>query len=70
MTRLRLPERYRSVQVTVEGRKAILTGTVDSEEDVQFIARLVSLEPGIDSVESRLTGPVPQAEPILAAPNR
>ncbi len=70
MSRIRLPERYRDVQVAVQGRKAILTGVVDSEEDVKFIARLLSLEPGIDSVESQLRARVPAAEPVQALPNR
>ncbi len=70
MSRLRLPERYRDVQVSVEGRKAILTGVADSEEDVKFIARLLSLEPGIDSVESRLTARASPSEPVQASPTR
>jgi hypothetical protein len=70
MSRIRLPERYRDVQVTVQGRKAILTGVADSEEDVKFIARLLSLEPGIDSVESQLRAREPASEPVQASPNR
>jgi osmotically-inducible protein OsmY len=70
MSRLRLPERYRDVQVTVEGRKAILTGVADSADDVKFIARLLSLEPGIDSVESRLTARASTSEPVQASPTR
>ncbi len=55
MLRMPLPEKYRTVQIEVAGRKAILMGEVNSEADARFVARLIGLEAGIDSVESRLT---------------
>jgi hypothetical protein len=68
MSRLNLPEKYRAVQVTVQGRKAILTGQVESEADILFIARLLSLEPGIDAVESQLAVLAEKVEPVPVVP--
>ncbi len=70
MDRLPLQDKYRGVKVDVVGRTAILTGEVNSEADVRFIARLISLEPGIDSIDSRLTQRGAPAEPVPAVSNR
>jgi hypothetical protein len=69
MERLPLPDKYRNVKVDVVGRTAILTGEVGSEAEARFIARLVSLEPGIDSIDSRLTQRGAPAEPVPAVSN-
>jgi hypothetical protein len=68
LSRLRLPEQFRNVQVTVDGRKAIVSGQVNSAADLEFISRLLKLEPGIDAVESRLSLASPPAEMIQATP--
>ncbi len=70
MLRLPLPDKYRTVQVAVLGRTAVLTGEVNSEADARFVAKLVSLESGIDSVESRLTIKTASQESAPAVPNR
>lgn len=68
LSRLRLPEQFRNVQVTIDGRRAIVTGEVNSAADQEFISRLLKLEPGIDAVESRLSLASPPPEMIQATP--
>ena len=70
MDRLPLPDKYRGVKISIVGRTAILNGEVNSEADAKFIARLVSLEPGIDSVDSRLTKRVEPVEAVPVGSNR
>jgi hypothetical protein len=43
-----------NVSVTMEGRTAILTGTVGSENEKDLIGRLARLEPGISDVQNDL----------------
>jgi len=43
-----------TVEVSVEGRRAILRGTVADESTSRRLAILASFEPGIDDVENRL----------------
>lgn len=47
-------ERSGQVQVTMEGRTAILSGTVASERDRELVAGLAMLEPGISAVQNDL----------------
>ncbi|RMF44229.1 MAG: BON domain-containing protein [Planctomycetota bacterium] len=54
MVRLPLPSQYAGLQVQVQGRRAIVTGAVPSEEDKDLVARLIQLEPGVDEVDNRL----------------
>ncbi|MCA9132636.1 MAG: BON domain-containing protein [Planctomycetales bacterium] len=49
-----LPSSLDGVQLEMEGRTAIIRGQVASEADVQLAERLLSLEPGIDSVRNEL----------------
>lgn len=43
-----------NVQVTVEGRTAVLKGTVPSATDRLVLERLLLLEPGVDKVQNEL----------------
>ncbi len=52
-----------NVAVSVEGRVATLTGTVDSEEDSRILERFVALEPGISSVVNQLAVQGPSEAP-------
>jgi osmotically-inducible protein OsmY len=64
-------ERGEAVQVTMEGRTAILTGTVASERDRELVAGLAMLEPGISSVQNDLrVGPLPTSVEELPVPRR
>ena len=44
----------RGIQVTMDGRTAILTGAVASERDRRMSQLLVQLEPGVRNVENRI----------------
>jgi hypothetical protein len=44
----------RGVNVTMEGRRAILTGTVGSARDHRMSEMLMRLEPGVSEIENRL----------------
>lgn len=44
----------RGIQVTMDGRTAILTGAVASERDRRMSQLLVQLEPGVRKVENRI----------------
>jgi hypothetical protein len=44
----------RGVNVTMEGRRAILTGTVGSARDHRMSEMLLRLEPGVTVIENRL----------------
>lgn len=44
-----------AVEITVQGRMAVLQGTVPSDRDRLLAERLALLEPGIERVENRLT---------------
>lgn len=50
MTRLPQPERFAGANITVEGKKAIVTGTVDKSQ-VEVLKHLLQLEPGIYEVD-------------------
>ena len=52
LARLPLPSRLSGVRVNMNGRTALLTGTVESEDDVTLLEQLVSLEPGVDEVDT------------------
>ncbi len=60
-----------SVDVTMEGQIAVLTGAVDSERTRDLVARLAMLEPGIAGVQNNLSV-VPTAAPAasLLPPSR
>lgn len=47
-------ERFTGVDITVEGRTAVLTGNVESPRDRRLIEGLVRLEPGISKVENNV----------------
>ncbi len=64
LSKLPMPARLKSVDVTVDGRTATLRGVVKSQADVHLIERLVKLEPGIDIVKSELVVGTPAAEPV------
>ncbi|MBC7353119.1 MAG: hypothetical protein H5U08_12230 [Thermogutta sp.] len=51
-----------SVQVAVEGRTAILKGTVPSANDRLVLERLLLLEPGIDKVQNELVVAAPTGQ--------
>ncbi|MEO8269215.1 MAG: hypothetical protein ABI557_05815 [Aureliella sp.] len=44
-----------TVQLTLAGRTAILRGTVNSAHDAELAERLLSFEPGIDSIQNELS---------------
>lgn len=44
-----------AVEITVQGRTAVLQGTVPSDRERLLAERLALLEPGIERVENRLT---------------
>lgn len=48
-----------AVEITVQGRMAVLQGTVPSDRDRMLAERLALLEPGIERVENRLTVAAP-----------
>lgn len=49
------------LDVTIEGRTAILVGEVPDEKKRKLVEQLVKLEPGISAVDNRLTIAVPSA---------
>ncbi len=53
--RMPLPKNLGNVQISMEGRTAVLRGQVAAEEDGKLAERLLSLEPGIDAVKNELT---------------
>ncbi len=50
------------VQVVMDGRTAVLRGSVASQADDRMLQRLLSLEPGVSKVKSELTYPGKTAE--------
>lgn len=63
-----LPPSVANVQISMEGRVAVLQGQVDSIEDSKLVERILALEPGIDSVRNELlvAGAVIQSEEVPA----
>ena len=60
-----------NLSVSMEGRTAVLTGTVANEHARDLAARLCLLEPGVSKVENRLTIPeelTPPSVPAFAPP--
>lgn len=55
LERVPLPGSANNVQVQMNGRTAVLVGSVESTDDGLLIERLLSLEPGIDGVDNQLT---------------
>jgi hypothetical protein len=45
------------IQVVMEGRTAVLRGSVASQADDRMMQRMVSLEPGVSNVRSELNYP-------------
>ncbi|WP_143543945.1 BON domain-containing protein [Rhodopirellula sp. MGV] len=45
----------RNVNVTMDGRTAILTGTVGSEKDRRMSELLIRLEPGVSQIDNRVS---------------
>lgn len=74
MTLLPQPERFRGVTVQVEGRKAIVTGTLAKQTDARVLRHLLLLEPGIYEVDlsalekanASAAGPATEAVPAPA----
>lgn len=58
-----------TIEVSPEGHSAILLGAVPSEHDRQMTELLVKLEPGIQTVENRLTVD-PSLPPLMRASRR
>lgn len=54
LTRLPGLKGIQSVDVTMEGQTAVLTGSVDSDRSRELVARLAMLEPGIAAVRNEL----------------
>lgn len=54
LARIPLPSKYNTVQVAMQGRKAVITGNVPTTADGKLIERLLSLEPGVDGVDNQL----------------
>jgi osmotically-inducible protein OsmY len=54
---------FKDVTVEVDGRKAILRGEVNSEDDSRMAAMMARLEPGIRSVKNELVVKEPAPEP-------
>lgn len=54
LARIPLPPKYNTVQVAMQGRKAVITGNVPTTADGKMIERLLSLEPGVDGVDNQL----------------
>jgi hypothetical protein len=56
LTKITLPPRLKgaNVDVALEGRTAVLRGTVKNADAAKMIERLVLLEPGVDAVRSEL----------------
>ena len=65
-----LPGNSKNVRVTMEGRTATLNGQVASEREKRLMERLLSLEPGVDSIKNLLTTPTSPAEEVQASQNR
>ncbi len=66
LKRLPLPIQSRGIGVTMEGRTAVMTGTVANEAEANKLARLLKLEPGVDDVRSELT--YSEAETVTGLP--
>lgn len=73
MTRIPSAEKFAGANVTVEGRKAIVTGTIDKDK-VEVFKRLLQLEPGIYEVDMSQVNVTtdsskvrPGAEPVIPA---
>lgn len=49
-----LPPSVANVQITMEGRTAVLRGEIEAVEDGKLVENLLSLEPGIDGVKNEL----------------
>lgn len=52
--RMSLPDRLKSIQVSVDGQTAVLKGTVASERDKKMMERLISLEPGVHAIKNEI----------------
>lgn len=60
-----------SIEVSVEGRAATLSGVAASERDRRLAALLAAFEPGIDSVNNQIqVGSIPAATDAEQHPNR
>ena len=69
LKRLSAPNSPLDIQVAMQGRTAVLQGTVASEEERKLAATLVSLEPGVSAVRNELTvsaerPPIPRVEQV------
>ncbi|MEZ6148968.1 MAG: BON domain-containing protein [Pirellulaceae bacterium] len=49
-----LPPSLDNVQITMQGRTAVLRGQIETLEDGKLVENLLSLEPGIDGVKNEL----------------
>ncbi len=50
-----LPDRLKNVQIAMEGRTAVLRGQAANESEKKLVERLLSLEPGIDTIKNEIT---------------
>lgn len=55
LARMPQSKNLQNVQVTMQGRTAVIRGEVESAEDGKLVERLLSLEPGIDAIKNELT---------------
>lgn len=55
MSSLPAADRLNGVEITMEGRTAILTGQVESEQRRRMSELLIRLEPGVSRIDNRLT---------------
>ena len=55
LSSLPVGERLNGVEITMEGRTAILTGQVESEQRRRMSELLIRLEPGVSRIDNRLT---------------
>lgn len=54
LTRLPIPDRLKTLNVEMNGRTAVLRGTVSNQDDIRLLENILSLEPGIDKVDNQL----------------
>lgn len=55
LSSLPVGERLNGVEITMDGRTAILTGQVESEQRRRMSELLIRLEPGVSRIDNRLT---------------
>lgn len=54
LARTPIISKFEGVNVSMQGRTAVLTGPIPSEGDASLLIRYLSLEPGVDAVDNQL----------------